>query len=94
MLALRTDLAIIAAGLLAAAAGLRLIGWAFAALAVYLLAQSTIVLAARIRPGHSWPGSPGPHGPWPPGRSASNGPPARQRPGIARALPRIRTCRL
>jgi divalent metal cation (Fe/Co/Zn/Cd) transporter len=33
--------------------GLRLIGWAFATLAVYLLAQSTIALAAGFRPGHS-----------------------------------------
>ncbi len=33
--------------------GLRLIGYAFAALAVYLLAQSTVVLAAGFRPGHS-----------------------------------------
>jgi divalent metal cation (Fe/Co/Zn/Cd) transporter len=32
---------------------LRLIGWAFAVLAVYLLAQSTIVLAAGYRPRHS-----------------------------------------
>ena len=32
---------------------LRLIGYAFAALAVYLLAQSTVVLAAGYRPGHS-----------------------------------------
>jgi len=33
--------------------GLRLIGCAFAALAVYLLAQSTWVLAAGFRPRHS-----------------------------------------
>ena len=33
--------------------GLRLIGYAFAALAVYLLVQSTVVLAAGYRPGHS-----------------------------------------
>jgi divalent metal cation (Fe/Co/Zn/Cd) transporter len=33
--------------------GLRLIGYAFAALAVYLLAQSTVVLAAGYRPQHS-----------------------------------------
>jgi divalent metal cation (Fe/Co/Zn/Cd) transporter len=33
--------------------GLRLIGYAFAALAVYLLAQSTLVLAAGFRPRHS-----------------------------------------
>jgi divalent metal cation (Fe/Co/Zn/Cd) transporter len=33
--------------------GLRLIGYAFAALAVYLLAQSTIVLATGYHPGHS-----------------------------------------
>ncbi len=33
--------------------GLRLIGYAFAALAVYLLAQSTVVLAAGYRPRHS-----------------------------------------
>ena len=32
---------------------LRLIGCAFAALAVYLLVQSTVVLAAGYRPGHS-----------------------------------------
>jgi divalent metal cation (Fe/Co/Zn/Cd) transporter len=32
---------------------LRLIGCAFAALAAYLLAQSTVVLAAGYRPGHS-----------------------------------------
>jgi len=32
---------------------LRLIGWAFAALAVYLLAQSTIVLVAGYHPRHS-----------------------------------------
>ena len=36
--------------------GLRLIGHAFAALAVYLLAQSTVVLAAGYRPHHSAPG--------------------------------------
>ena len=30
--------------------GLRLIGWAFAGLAVYLLVQSTVVLAAGFRP--------------------------------------------
>src|ERR1700675_135016 len=33
--------------------GFRLIGYAFAALAVYLLVQSTVVLAAGYRPGHS-----------------------------------------
>ncbi len=33
--------------------GLRLIGYAFAALAIYLLAQSTVVLAAGYHPGHS-----------------------------------------
>ena len=33
--------------------GLRLIGWAFAALAVYLLIQSTVVLAAAYHPRHS-----------------------------------------
>ena len=33
--------------------GLRLIGYAFAALAVYLLAQSTVVLASGYRPQHS-----------------------------------------
>ncbi len=33
--------------------GLRLIGFAFAALAVYLLVQSTVVLAAEYHPGHS-----------------------------------------
>ena len=36
--------------------GLRLIGYAFAALAVYLLAQSTVVLAAGYHPRHSVPG--------------------------------------
>ena len=36
--------------------GLQLIGYAFAALAVYLLAQSTIVLAAGYQPRHSMPG--------------------------------------
>ncbi|HEX5287445.1 MAG TPA: cation transporter [Streptosporangiaceae bacterium] len=36
--------------------GLRLIGSAFTALAVYLLVQSTVVLAAGYRPGHSLPG--------------------------------------
>jgi divalent metal cation (Fe/Co/Zn/Cd) transporter len=36
--------------------GLRLIGYAFAALAVYLLVQSTVVLAAGYRPRHSVPG--------------------------------------
>lgn len=36
--------------------GLRLIGYAFAALAVYLLAQSTVVLAVGYRPHHSVPG--------------------------------------
>jgi len=33
--------------------GLRLIGYAFAALAVYLLVQSTVVLATGFHPGHS-----------------------------------------
>jgi divalent metal cation (Fe/Co/Zn/Cd) transporter len=33
--------------------GLRLIGWAFAALALYLLIQSTVVLAAGFHPRHS-----------------------------------------
>jgi divalent metal cation (Fe/Co/Zn/Cd) transporter len=33
--------------------GLRLIGYAFSALAVYLLAQSTLVLVTGYRPGHS-----------------------------------------
>src|ERR1700733_12512317 len=33
--------------------GLRLIGWAFAILAVYLLIQSTVVLAAGYHPRHS-----------------------------------------
>ena len=33
--------------------GLRLIGCAFAALAIYLLVQSTVVLAIGYRPGHS-----------------------------------------
>jgi divalent metal cation (Fe/Co/Zn/Cd) transporter len=36
--------------------GLRLIGYAFAALAVYLLVQSTVVLAAGYHPRHSGPG--------------------------------------
>jgi len=36
--------------------GLRLIGYAFAALAAYLLVQSTVVLAAGFHPRHSWPG--------------------------------------
>ena len=36
--------------------GLRLIGYAFAALAVYLLAQSTLVLATGYHPHHSGPG--------------------------------------
>ena len=36
--------------------GLRLIGYAFAALAVYLAAQSTVVLAAGYKPQHSVPG--------------------------------------
>jgi divalent metal cation (Fe/Co/Zn/Cd) transporter len=36
--------------------GLRLIGYAFAALAVYLLVQSTVVLATGYHPGHSVPG--------------------------------------
>jgi divalent metal cation (Fe/Co/Zn/Cd) transporter len=36
--------------------GLRLIGYAFAGLAVYLLAQSTIALAADYQPRHSVPG--------------------------------------
>ncbi len=36
--------------------GLRLIGYAFAALAVYLLVQSTVVLAAGYHPRHSAPG--------------------------------------
>jgi divalent metal cation (Fe/Co/Zn/Cd) transporter len=35
---------------------LRLIGYAFAALALYLLAQSTVVLAAGYHPRHSVPG--------------------------------------
>jgi divalent metal cation (Fe/Co/Zn/Cd) transporter len=33
--------------------GLRLIGWGFAALAVYLLTQSTVVLVAEYHPRHS-----------------------------------------
>jgi divalent metal cation (Fe/Co/Zn/Cd) transporter len=37
--------------------GLRLVGSAFAALAVYLLVQSTVVLAAGYHPGHSVPGN-------------------------------------
>ena len=36
--------------------GLRLIGYAFAGLAVYLLAQSTVVLAVGYHPRHSLPG--------------------------------------
>jgi divalent metal cation (Fe/Co/Zn/Cd) transporter len=36
--------------------GLRLIGYAFTALAVYLLVQSTVVLAAGYHPRHSVPG--------------------------------------
>ena len=36
--------------------GLRLIGYAFAALAVYLLVQSTAVLATGYHPRHSVPG--------------------------------------
>ena len=36
--------------------GLRLIGYAFAALALYLLVQSTLVLAAGFRPRHSLAG--------------------------------------
>ncbi len=36
--------------------GLRLIGYAFAGLAVYLLVQSTVVLAAGFRPRHSLAG--------------------------------------
>src|ERR1700675_1978170 len=36
--------------------GLRLIGYAFAKLAVYLLVQSTVVLAAAYHPRHSPPG--------------------------------------
>ena len=36
--------------------GLRLIGYAFAALAVYLLVQSTVVLASGYHPQHSVPG--------------------------------------
>ncbi|HET7012689.1 MAG TPA: cation transporter [Streptosporangiaceae bacterium] len=36
--------------------GLRLIGYAFAALAVYLLVQSTLTLAAGYKPHHSVPG--------------------------------------
>jgi divalent metal cation (Fe/Co/Zn/Cd) transporter len=36
--------------------GLRLIGYAFAALAVYLLVQSTVVLATSYHPHHSVPG--------------------------------------
>jgi divalent metal cation (Fe/Co/Zn/Cd) transporter len=36
--------------------GLRLIGYAFAALAVYLLVQSTVMLAAGYHPRHSVPG--------------------------------------
>jgi hypothetical protein len=36
--------------------GLRLIGYAFAALAAYLLVQSTVVLATGYHPRHSVPG--------------------------------------
>jgi divalent metal cation (Fe/Co/Zn/Cd) transporter len=36
--------------------GLRLIGYAFITLAVYLLVQSTVVLATGYHPGHSLPG--------------------------------------
>jgi divalent metal cation (Fe/Co/Zn/Cd) transporter len=36
--------------------GLRLIGYAFAAMAVYLLVQSTVVLASGYHPHHSVPG--------------------------------------
>ncbi len=36
--------------------GLRLIGYAFAALAAYLLVQSTLVLATGYHPRHSLPG--------------------------------------
>ena len=36
--------------------GLRLIGYAFTALAIYLLVQSSLVLAAGYHPGHSLPG--------------------------------------
>ena len=36
--------------------GLRLIGYGFSALAVYLLAQSTVVLATGYHPRHSMPG--------------------------------------
>jgi hypothetical protein len=39
--------------------GLRLIGYAFAALAAYLLAQSTVVLVAGYHPRHSVLGSSG-----------------------------------
>jgi divalent metal cation (Fe/Co/Zn/Cd) transporter len=38
------------------ARGVRLIGYAFAALAIYLLVQSTVVLAAGYHPRHSVPG--------------------------------------
>jgi hypothetical protein len=37
--------------------GLRLIGYAFAALAFYLLVQSTVVLATGYHPYHSVPGT-------------------------------------
>jgi len=40
--------------------GLRLIGYAFAALALYLLVQSTLVLAPASAPGTLPPGSSGP----------------------------------
>jgi hypothetical protein len=36
--------------------GLRLIGYAFTALSVYLTVQSSVVLAASYHPGHSLPG--------------------------------------
>ncbi len=42
-----------AAAPIASAGGLRLIGYAFAAPAVYLLVQSTVVLAAGYHPRHS-----------------------------------------
>ena len=43
--------------------GLRLIGYAFAALAVYLLVQSTVVLATGTTRGTRYPGSSGPRRP-------------------------------
>ena len=67
--------------------GLRLIGYAFTALAVYLLAQSTAVLAAGFRPRHSppgiiWPAPPPSAAPssWSPSASGCSPPTSRPRP--------------